>query len=83
MWFFLFFKHKTKGKKAPTISWLSGSFNKQWCDEKHMPTCVCGTEKGGLLPPENQRPDYPPPGTQDHGPPTDLPVRRWEGSEAR
>lgn len=51
VFFFFSLKHKTKGKKAPTISWLSGSFNKQWCDEKHMPTGFCGTEKGGLLPP--------------------------------
>lgn len=35
MWFFPL-KNKAKGKKAPTISWLSGSFYKQRCDEKHM-----------------------------------------------
>lgn len=35
MWFFPL-KNKAKGKKAPTISWLSGSFYKQQCDEKHM-----------------------------------------------
>ena len=51
LFFFFPLKHKTKGKKSPTSSWLSGSFNKQWCDEKHMPTGICGTEKGGLLPP--------------------------------
>lgn len=44
-------KNRAKGKTAPTISWLSGSFYKQQCDEKHMLTSVCGTETGVLLPP--------------------------------
>lgn len=44
-------KNKAKGKKAPTISWLSGSFYKQWCDEKHMADQRLVTSDGGFAAP--------------------------------
>lgn len=50
MWFFPL-KNKAKGKKATTISWLSGSFYKQWCDEKHMAEQPSVKSSGGFAAP--------------------------------
>jgi hypothetical protein len=54
MWFSPL-ENKSKGKKAPTMFWLSGSFYKQWCDEKHM-AWQSGEQLWGLCCPlENQK----------------------------
>lgn len=49
--FFFPLKNKAKGKKTPTISWLSGSFYKQRCDEKHMADQRLVNSYGGFAAP--------------------------------
>lgn len=44
-------KNKAKGKKATTMPWLSGSFYKQWCDEKHMAERHSVNSYGGFAAP--------------------------------
>lgn len=79
MWFSPL-KNKAKGEKAPTISWLSGSFYKQQCDEKHMAE-LRSAVMGGLLPPrepEGQAALLQ--GPQDTGHPTPSSLSQWEAS---
>ena len=74
MWFFLFFfKHKTKGKKAPTILGSLAALTNSGVMRNTCRPAFAEQKRGVCCPPENQKARLPSSGALGHGPPNRPP----------